>query len=94
MSKKLSVDIKDFGDDVKITFHPESLAILVADLKEEGMSDEEIVLEVEKMKVSILADFQSQMEAGTLNDDSEENDEGSGCGDPNCPSCGSSITYH
>lgn len=82
------------GDDFNIHFHPESLVLMTYDLKQEGLSDEEISIKIEAFREYILADYKQRLESGEINAEDFEKSNSSGCGDPNCTNCGTSVVYH
>lgn len=88
----IDIRIAKEGDDFTLYFHPESLALMTYDLKQEGLSDKEIVTHIEELKSSILADYKQKLESGEIDED--EFEEGTGCGDPSCPNCGTAVVYH
>ena len=68
--KHLDIVLDVNGDNLQLQFHPDSLVMMVSDLKQEGLSDEEIAVEIENLRASILEDYKQKLEDGTL----DEND--------------------
>ena len=92
--KHLDIVLDVNGDNLQLQFHPDSLVMMVSDLKQEGLSDEEIAVEIENLRASILEDYKQKLEDGTL-DENDFEDEGTvGCGNPNCTNCGTDVVYH
>ena len=75
---------RDEGEEItvlEVKIHPESLAELVGDMKEQGLSDEAIATQIEVLKKQLADDFKKREEDGTLEDEFEE------CCDLSCPNC-------
>ena len=92
--KHLDIVLDVNGDNLQLQFHPDSLVMMVSDLKQEGLSDEEIAVEIENLRASILEDYKQKLEDGTLDENDFEDEGPVGCGNPNCTNCGTDVVYH
>jgi hypothetical protein len=91
---EISIIIDADGDNFQLYFHPESLVMMTYDLKQDGLSDEDIAIKLEELRRSILTDYLQKIESGELDLEDFEGIQGKGCGDPTCPNCGTGIVYH
>ncbi len=75
--------------DIFVKLHPDSLVELVEDMTNQGLTEDQIALEIKKIEKDILDDYLAKIESGEIDTTVGDNH----CGDPSCPAC-NGVIYH